>query len=215
LAVAWTNPKTWSFGEILTSADMNTYVRDNTEELRANAADASFLTSGTLNKARLPSGTIVDVKSAIFTGTQTNSTAAGGSFAITGLSISHAVASASNLLIISGFVGAAGESLGFGAVGIAVFDGTDFIATGASPGSRTAVTAGAATTGTADVNVVASNPAFTIVHAPGAGSKTYSLHAFNAQTSTQTVSINRQPNDNNAANRVRTVSSLVIQEVQA
>jgi hypothetical protein len=33
LAVAWTNPKTWSFGEILTSTDMNTYVRDNTEFL--------------------------------------------------------------------------------------------------------------------------------------------------------------------------------------
>jgi hypothetical protein len=28
--VAWTSPKTWSFGEILTSTDMNTYVRDNT-----------------------------------------------------------------------------------------------------------------------------------------------------------------------------------------
>jgi hypothetical protein len=58
--VAWTNPKTWSFGEILTSTDMNTYVRDNTEELRSNAANASFLTSGTVPLGRLPSeaGTI-------------------------------------------------------------------------------------------------------------------------------------------------------------
>jgi hypothetical protein len=32
--VAWTNPKTWSFGEVLTSTDMNTYVRDNTSDLR-------------------------------------------------------------------------------------------------------------------------------------------------------------------------------------
>ena len=31
--MSWTNPKTWSFGEVLTSADMNTYVRDNTEAL--------------------------------------------------------------------------------------------------------------------------------------------------------------------------------------
>jgi hypothetical protein len=31
--VAWTSPKTWSFGEILTSTDMNTYVRDNTQAL--------------------------------------------------------------------------------------------------------------------------------------------------------------------------------------
>jgi len=32
--VSWTNPKTWSFGEVLTSTDMNTYVRDNTSDLR-------------------------------------------------------------------------------------------------------------------------------------------------------------------------------------
>jgi hypothetical protein len=31
--VSFTNPKTWSFGEVLTSADMNTYVRDNSQFL--------------------------------------------------------------------------------------------------------------------------------------------------------------------------------------
>jgi hypothetical protein len=29
--MAWTSPKTWSFGEVLSSSDMNTYVRDNTD----------------------------------------------------------------------------------------------------------------------------------------------------------------------------------------
>jgi microcystin-dependent protein len=33
--VAWVTPKTWSPGDILTSGDMNIYVRDNTEELFA------------------------------------------------------------------------------------------------------------------------------------------------------------------------------------
>ena len=33
--MAWTSPKTWSFGEVLTSTDMNTYVRDNTAALFA------------------------------------------------------------------------------------------------------------------------------------------------------------------------------------
>jgi hypothetical protein len=33
--MAWTSPKTWSFGEVLSSSDMNTYVRDNTDVLRA------------------------------------------------------------------------------------------------------------------------------------------------------------------------------------
>jgi hypothetical protein len=33
--VAWTTPKTWNVGDILTAADMNTYVRDNTKWLLA------------------------------------------------------------------------------------------------------------------------------------------------------------------------------------
>ena len=35
--MAWTSPKTWSVGEVLTSTDMNTYVRDNTEFLFDNS----------------------------------------------------------------------------------------------------------------------------------------------------------------------------------
>jgi hypothetical protein len=34
--VAFTSPKTWSFGEILTSTDMNVYVRDNSQALFDN-----------------------------------------------------------------------------------------------------------------------------------------------------------------------------------
>jgi len=52
--VAFTTPKTWSFGEILTSTDMNVYVRDNTDELFTRDTNASLLTSGTLPAARLP-----------------------------------------------------------------------------------------------------------------------------------------------------------------
>jgi hypothetical protein len=41
--MAWTNPKTWTVGEILTSADMNTYVRDNTLQLaRGRIATATY-----------------------------------------------------------------------------------------------------------------------------------------------------------------------------
>jgi hypothetical protein len=32
--MSWTTPKTWATGEVLTSSDMNTYVRDNTAALR-------------------------------------------------------------------------------------------------------------------------------------------------------------------------------------
>lgn len=33
---SWTTPKTWAVGDILTAADMNTYVRDNTTFLHGN-----------------------------------------------------------------------------------------------------------------------------------------------------------------------------------
>jgi len=52
--VSFTTPKTWAFGEVLTSTDMNTYVRDNTEELFDRDTDASLLTAGTVSQDRLP-----------------------------------------------------------------------------------------------------------------------------------------------------------------
>lgn len=33
--MTWTAPKTWAIGDVLTAADMNTYVRDNTGDLNA------------------------------------------------------------------------------------------------------------------------------------------------------------------------------------
>jgi hypothetical protein len=41
--MAWTSPKTWSFGEVLSSSDMNTYVRDNTADLDARVDAASVV----------------------------------------------------------------------------------------------------------------------------------------------------------------------------
>lgn len=37
--MAWTSPKTWSVGEVLTASDMNTYVRDNLNALKAPPSD--------------------------------------------------------------------------------------------------------------------------------------------------------------------------------
>lgn len=169
----------------------------------ANAIDAGLDAAGGL----------VDVKSAIFTGTQSNSTAASGNFAVTDLSITHEVADASNKLIISAFIGAAGTSVGVGNVGIAVHDGTSLIAIGGSPGTRTAVTAGGYVAANTSVTTV-TMPSVTFVHTPGSGSKTYTVRAINIRASTETLYINRAENDNDDAGRARAVSSLVIQEVK-
>ena len=53
---------------------------------------------------------LVAVKHALFTGTQTNSTASGADFAITDLTITHAVADASNKLILMATCGVLANS---------------------------------------------------------------------------------------------------------
>lgn len=158
-------------------------------------------------------GVIVAVKHALFTGTQSNSTAAGANFAVTDLSITHEVADASNKLIISAFLGSASENGGLSRVGLGVDDGSGLIAVGDSPSSRTAVTAGGLVaspgSGTDVVNL-----SVTFVHTPGSGSKTYTVRAICVATTTQTIYINRNITDTDDASRVRGVSGLVIQEVK-
>ena len=160
-------------------------------------------------------GGLVAVKSAIFTGTQVESNiTASANFAVTDLSITHALADASNKLIISAFLGAAGSSTGNGNVGIAVHDGTDLIAIGDADGSRTRVTAGGfVSSGTS--NVVVTMPSVTFVHTPNTtDSRTYTVRAINTRNATKTLSINRTEADANTENNTRAVSSLVIQEVK-
>jgi len=157
---------------------------------------------------------LVEVKSALFTGTQTNSTAAGADFAITDLSITHEVADASNKLIISGFVGMAGKTASsLAEVGVAVHDGSSLINIATSPGSRVPVTAGGNIATNASTYIV-TMPSFTYVHTPGSGSKTYTLRAINIGSGTATITINRSGADSNNNTYSRGVSGLVIQEVK-
>jgi hypothetical protein len=50
--MAWTSPKTWATGDVLTAADMNTYLRDNTDHLNDDIegtieSNATTATAGT------------------------------------------------------------------------------------------------------------------------------------------------------------------------
>jgi hypothetical protein len=47
--VSFTTPKTWSFGEVLTATDMNTYVRDNTQFLFDRGIEFEVAASNTVN----------------------------------------------------------------------------------------------------------------------------------------------------------------------
>jgi hypothetical protein len=193
--VAWTNPKTWSFGEILTSTDMNTYVRDNTEELFDGAGS-----------------NLVAVKYAIKTDTQSSSLAAGAQANITGLSIAHAAANSSNqIILLSNVVASNTGTRNYGVVFTAA--GSN-IAVGDTDGNRRRVTT-AFKVSNVDGADVASG-ALMAQHLPGSTSSvTYTVAILNANTSTETLHVNRATSDTDAGTRIRGVSSLILLEVRA
>jgi len=159
-------------------------------------------------------GGLVAVKHALFTGTQTNSTASGGNFAVTDLSITHTLADSSNKLIISAYFGVAAANAELGRVGLAVADDGTLIAIGDAASSRTRVGAGGRVAGTTHPEVV-TMPSVTFVYEPGdTASHTYTVRAINVSSSTQTIYINRSYNDGDATNRPRGSSGFVIQEVK-
>jgi hypothetical protein len=159
-------------------------------------------------------GGLVAVKHAIFTGTQTNSTAAGANFAVTDLSITHTLADAANKLIISAYFGVAASSGTAGNAGIAVADTGTLIGIGAAEGSRTRVAAGGQVAGTGATSIV-TMPSITFVYEPNdTSAHTYTVRAINITTGTQTVFINRTEDDGNNAARPRAASGFVIQEVK-
>ncbi len=157
-------------------------------------------------------GGLVAVKSAVFTGTQSNSTATGANFAVTSLSITHEVADPANKLIISAVIGALGTTQDQGKAGIAIDDGTGLLNLGDAASGRPRVTTGgqlAGTGSTANVTL----PSLYFVHTPGAGSKTYTVRAINIDDATRTLHINRSVRDNDPADG-RASSSFVIMEVK-
>ena len=161
----------------------------------------------------LPAGSVLQVKSALFAGTQTASVTAGSNVAVTDLSITHEVASAGNELIITVMIGVLGTNARSAETGIAVHDGTELIGVGDAAGNRTRVSAGGANDPAANSDRPSSSLCVTFVHTPGAGSKTYTVRAVNHRTTTQTLYINRAEGDSDTAIYPRGISSIVIQEV--
>jgi hypothetical protein len=157
---------------------------------------------------------LVAVKHALFTGTQTNSTAAGANFAVTDLSITHTLADAANKLIISAYFGAAGSSDGRGNVGIAVADDGTLINIGDTSGDRTRVSAGgfiAANT----LNIVMTMPSITFVYEPGdTAAHTFTVRAINIDSTTNTIFINRTDQNLDDEFEISATAGLVIQEVR-
>ena len=181
-------------------------VRDGADAIK----DLAEATADGLDAA----GGLVEIKSAIFVGTQSNSTAAGANFAVTNLSITHAVAAAGNKLILTGTLGGVSTSQQTGSVGMAFMDGSTLLAIGTPTGSRAQVSAGGLISPTADGRIV-NSLSFTFVYEPpDTASRIYTVRAVNVEGGTQTIHVNRSDDDANAASRPRTASSFVLQEVK-
>lgn len=93
--MAWTTPKTWTVGDVLSAADLNTYVRDNAKWLGTdkphcrvrNSANISHTSSGsyqalTFNSERVDVGAMHDTSTN--TGRLTVPTGGGGFYAVGG-----------------------------------------------------------------------------------------------------------------------------------
>jgi len=225
--------KEFSSGERLFASDVNDYLSKQTVMRFADASARDTALSGALREGMVAylddtdevlkydgsawdtvGGGLVAVKHALFTGTQTNSTAAGANFAVTDLSITHTLADASNKLIISAYFGVVGTSQGFATAGIAVADDGTLIAVGDSAGVRTRVGAGGHTSD-GSANYVISMPSVSFVYEPGdTASHTYTVRAVNIRVQTETVYINRSEVDTANEGAPRASSGFVIQEVK-
>jgi hypothetical protein len=188
-------------------------VRDGADAIK-DLAEATATGLDDLDTAIQGAGGLVAVKHALFTGTQAVSVGAGGNVAVTNLSITHALASASNKLIISAYFGQASNSEGRGQVGLGVMDGSTFIAIGGAAGSRVRVGAGGRVS-VNDSTAVVSMPSVTFVYEPGStSSRTYTVRAINIRNETRTIAINRSVEDPDSRFGARSASALVIQEIK-
>ena len=228
-------------GEVLTAANVNDFLMNQSVMVFADATARSAALSDVLTEGILTynldtnalerydgsafvkvpdaadvdaAGGLVAVKSALFTGTQTASVTASSNVEVTNLSITHTLADAANKLIISAYCGAAAAAAGINQIGLAVADDGTLINIGDAEGIRTRVTGGGQSFRNA-VITASQVIAFTFVYEPGdTASHTFTVRAINVLGSTQTLYINRQQDDSNAAASPRASSGLVIQEVK-
>jgi len=160
---------------------------------------------------------LVAVKHALFTGTQTNSTAAGANFAVTDLSITHTLADSANKILLMGYFGQAANagSSGRGMVGIAFADDGTLIGIGDAGGaSQSRTAAGGIVDQGGGINVV-TMPHIHLLYEPGDTSEhIYTLRAINLNTGTSSLYINRSQEDANNAANPRAVSGITLMEVK-
>jgi len=161
-------------------------------------------------------GGLVAVKHVIKTDTFVEaSVASGASVAVTGLSITHEVADPANRLLLWAGFGAFDDTSQTGRGGITIAEGATLLFRGDADGSRNRLGSGGWGFGTGGIGgPEVANWSIHGIHTPGSGSKTYTVHAQNAQGTSQTLYVNRSNNDANDASYSRTASYFTLMEVK-
>jgi hypothetical protein len=190
--VGFTTPKTWSFGEVLTSTDMNIYVRDNTADL----------------DGRIPVGIGSNVVQNAVTSdisVSVNNNAISPVVTAMNTTITPTSATSKILVIVSLFIDVDASGDGIGAV--LTRNGSD-IFRGAAIGSRMRITMGG---GSAE-NRSGNNIAFTALDLPNTTSPvTYSVRVNHTGSVSRTVFLNRSRTDDGRSNSG--VSAITLIEV--
>jgi hypothetical protein len=194
--VAFTTPKTWSFGEILTSTDMNTYVRDNTVALSALGIGSNIVQTVKTNT----------FSASVGIGVETGD--------VTGLTVSITPQSNTNKVLVNLSLNVSTNQT-IRSVYASLFRDGSLIteAVGDAASARQRATAGGATGDVSQTQVIN----FLFLDSPASTSAlTYSVRLRSGRhDGNTTLVVNQSSADNNDERGTRTASSLTVIEVLA
>jgi len=163
--------------------------------------------------AVLPSGSVIQVKSVALTGTFTASLGSGAASDITGLSITHEVASSGNKVLLMCDVGLASNSDTNRGVGIFFAEGATALNIGDAASNRSRVGSGRGASGQVGDQSSGSSYAISFLHTPTSGSKTYVVRVSNLDDSSSSVFINRTAGDGDNVLGPRASTTFTLMEI--
>jgi len=226
--------RTFAAGEVLTAANVQTYLQDQVIPVYADAAaaDAALASpaegqfrilndsdsfqrydgSAWVNAGGGAAGSVLQVVSTTKTDTFSASVATGGLVSVTGLTASITPSSTSSTILV--FVAIDGSaSTADGHMSFRLMRGVSPVGVGDTAGSRTSLTA-SQTPAYASDNTALANAMKQFLDTPATiSSTTYSVEIHNSTGGSQTLYVNRSGADLDNAARVRTISTITLMEV--
>jgi len=214
--MAWTSPKTWTAGDVLTASELNQHVRDNLAYLKDEADGAAeeledlseLATDGVLNKSAFPAGTVLQVVST------TKADLFSASIAVGALSsdvVTASITPSSDTSKILVFVN--GSASGSEAIVFHLFRGDAAAVSPTDPGSRRSVYGSTTSAYDGDVGGAIN---ISYLDSPNTTSPvTYALKVGHLRTdAASTVAVGGSAVTTNNGARFRGITTIVLMEVK-